>query len=116
MGQPVVHFEIAGKDAKRLQDFYANLFDWKIDADNPMNYGLVAAGEGGIGGGIFQGPAEMPAYLTFYVRVDDLQAYLNKAEGLGGKAVVPPTPIPNVGSFAMFTDPDGHLIGIFKQG
>ena len=29
MGEPVMWFEIVGKDAKKLQDFYANLFDWK---------------------------------------------------------------------------------------
>jgi hypothetical protein len=33
-GQPVVHFEITGKDGKRLQEFYTKLFDWHIDADN----------------------------------------------------------------------------------
>jgi predicted enzyme related to lactoylglutathione lyase len=37
MGCPVIHFEIAGQDAKKLQQFYSELFDWKIDADNPMN-------------------------------------------------------------------------------
>ena len=47
MARPVVHFEIRGKDAKRLQEFYASLFDWKIDTNNPMGYGFVEAGEGG---------------------------------------------------------------------
>jgi predicted enzyme related to lactoylglutathione lyase len=28
---------------------------------------------------------------------------------------MPPTPIPNVGHFAMFTDLDGHCIGLFKS-
>ncbi|MDO8793153.1 MAG: hypothetical protein Q7J25_00870 [Vicinamibacterales bacterium] len=42
MGQPVVHFEIIGRDAKKLQDYYSELFGWEIAADNPMNYGLVA--------------------------------------------------------------------------
>jgi predicted enzyme related to lactoylglutathione lyase len=56
----------------------------------------------------------MPSYLTIYVLVDDLQASLDKAQSLGGKTVVPPTPIPNVGSFALFTDPEGHVIGLFK--
>lgn len=116
MGRPVVHWEIAGKDAKRLQEFYAQLFDWKIDADNPMNYGLVdTGGEGGIGGGIFPAQEDVPPYVTIYVAVDDLQAYLDKAESLGGKAIVPPTPIPNVGAFALFQDPDGNVLGLFKE-
>ena len=28
MGQPIVHFEIMGKDATRLHRFYADLFSW----------------------------------------------------------------------------------------
>ncbi|HEU4390254.1 MAG TPA: VOC family protein [Blastocatellia bacterium] len=112
MANPVVHFEINANDAKKLHGFYSKLFDWKIDANNPMNYGLVEATQGGIGGGIGQG--EGPQYVTFYVQVDDLQAYLSKAEKLGGKTLVPPTEIPNMVTFAMFTDPEGNAIGLVK--
>jgi len=116
MAHPVVHWEIAGKDGKKLQNFYAKLFGWKVDANNPMNYGMVeTGGQGGINGGIYQVEDNKPSYLTFYVNVDNLQAYLDKAVSLGGKTVVPPTPIPDMGSFAMFTDPEGHLIGLFKE-
>ena len=116
MAHPVVHFEIAGKDGKKLQEFYGKLFDWKIEVDPAMNYGMVdTGGEGGINGGIFQAPPEAPAYLTFYIQVDDLQAYLDKAISLGGSVMVPPTPIPNMGAFAMFHDPEGNLVGLFKD-
>ncbi len=115
MAHPVVHFEIAGKDGKRLQEFYRALFDWKIEVDPALSYGMVeTGGEGGINGGIFAAQGEMPPYLTVYVQVDDLQACLEKAVSLGGKTVVGPTPIPNVGSFAMFHDPEGNLVGLFK--
>jgi len=116
MAHPVVHFEIAGKDGKKLQEFYGKLFDWKIEVDPAMNYGMVdTGGEGGINGGVFQAQAEMPPYLTFYVQVDDLQAYLDRAVSLGGSVMVPPTPIPNIGAFAMFHDPEGNLVGLFKD-
>jgi hypothetical protein len=109
-----MHWEIGAKDAKKVQDFYANLFDWKINTNNPMNYGTVdTGGQGGINGGIMQNP-QGHSYVTFYVQVDDLQAYLDKAVSLGGKALVPPTPIPNIGSFAFFGDPEGNIIGLFK--
>jgi len=45
MANPVVHFEVTGKDGKKLQDFYSGVFGWKINADNPMNYGIVDAGD-----------------------------------------------------------------------
>ncbi len=116
MGAKVTHFEIMGKDAKNLQAFYGDLFGWEINADNPMNYGLVAAqGEGSIGGGI--GPAQegAPGHVTFYVEVDDPQAYLDKIESKGGKTVVPVTEIPNMVTFALFTDPEGNMVGLVKS-
>ncbi len=116
MGQPVVHFEVGAKDAEKLKSFYATVFDWKIDSDNPMNYGAIeTGGEGGINGGIADTRGQMPSYVTFYVHVDDLQAYLDKAGSLGGETVVPPTPIPDVGSFALFKDPEGNVIGLFSE-
>ena len=114
MPNPVVHFEIVGKDGKKLQNFYSNLFGWKIDANNPMNYGMVEASQGGIGGGI--GPTDQgEGHVTIYIAVDDLQAYLDKAEGMGGKTVMPPTEIPGMVTFALFTDPEGHLVGMVKD-
>ncbi len=114
MGQPVVHFEITGKDAKRLQEFYGKLFDWHIDANNPMNYGIVDThGEGSIGGGI--GQTDGQNQLTFYIQVDDPRAYLNRIEAMGGKTVVPVTEIPNMVTFAQFADPEGNVVGIVKS-
>jgi predicted enzyme related to lactoylglutathione lyase len=116
MPNPVVHFEIAGKNGQQLQDFYTKLFGWKVNSGNSTNYGLVDTGaKTGINGGIMSTQGEMPSYITFYIQVDDLQAYLDRAANLGGKSMVPPTPIPGMGSFAMFTDPEGHLVGLFKS-
>jgi predicted enzyme related to lactoylglutathione lyase len=56
----------------------------------------------------------VPAYVSIYVSVDDLAASLAKAESLGATAIMQPTPIPGVGSFAMFSDPEGHVIGLLK--
>ena len=45
MGNPVVHFEVMGKDGEALKKFYGDLFGWTINSDNPMNYGVVDVGE-----------------------------------------------------------------------
>lgn len=42
MGRPVVHFEVVGRDGAALQSYYAELFNWQVNADNEMKYGLVA--------------------------------------------------------------------------
>ena len=115
MPNPVVHWEITAKNAPKLHKFYADLFDWHIDSNNPMEYGMVDThAEGGINGGIPR-EEEGNKRITIYVEVDDLQAYLDKAEKLGGKTVMPPTEIPDMVTLAMFTDPEGNITGMVKS-
>lgn len=114
MADKVVHFEVVGKDAGKLQQFYGSLFSWNVNAANPMNYGVVDASDAGIGGGI--GKAESGnGHVTFYVGVDDPQAYLDKAESLGGKTVMPVTEIPDMVTFALLADPEGNMVGVVKN-
>ena len=116
MGAPVVHFEINARDGKKAQAFYADLFGWTIDANNPMAYGLVNTGtKTGINGGIGQiEPGKLP-FVTVYAAVADPQASLDKAVSLGGKVVLPVTEIPNMVTFALFADPEGNVVGIVKD-
>ena len=117
MGSPVVHFEITGRDGPKLQKYYSDLFGWKIDAANPMNYGLVdtdSKGEG-IAGGISQDDNPANQMVTFYVQVPDVQASLDKAVSLGGSVVSPVTVIPGMVTMAVFADPEGHTIGIVAE-
>jgi uncharacterized protein len=111
MGNPVTWFEVMGKDGAALQKFYSDAFDWKLE-DPGMGYGMLNQPEKGIGGGVGQAQ-DGPGHVTFYVEVDDPQAALDKIEGLGGKTVVPVTEMEMV-TFALFTDPEGHMIGIVK--
>jgi predicted enzyme related to lactoylglutathione lyase len=117
MANPVVHFEIAGKNGPAARDFYGKLFGWQFRLwDGGPDYGLVQAGadRNAIGGGVGTTQPGMNPYVTLYVEVADVQAALDKAKSLGGKVVQPPTPIPGVGTSALFTDLDGNLIGLFK--
>ena len=114
MGNPVVHFEVAGNDGPALQKFYAEMFDWKIDSSNPMEYGMVDTNSDGqgIGGGVTAG--QNGPSVSIYVEVPDLDAALARAASLGGKTVVEPTEIPDMVTFAVFADPEGNMIGIVK--
>ena len=115
MGAPVVHFEVQAQEPEKLQQFYAELFDWQVDADNPMGYGMVDTGaEEGIRGGI--GPAGGgQGGVTWYAQVDDLDAYLRRAVELGGEVVLVPTEVPGGQvTLAMFADPEGNVVGLVK--
>jgi predicted enzyme related to lactoylglutathione lyase len=111
MGKPVVHFEIGCRDTAKTQAFYSQLFDWDITQAGPAaNINTRAEG---INGHITALGHEPHNYVTVYVQVDDLQAYLDKATALGGKTLVKPVPIPT-GKFAWLADPDGNIVGLLQ--
>jgi hypothetical protein len=124
MPDPVVHFEIIGKNAQRLRSYYKDLFGWKSNTDSAValevsargNYGFidkVSTEDGtGIPGGI-GGGEEYDSHTIFYVGVHDVEAALQKAESLGGKRVMGPVQKPSGGLVVgHFTDPEGNLIGV----
>lgn len=115
MGAPVVHWEINTKDPNKVFGFYSTLFGWKIDANNPINYGVVDTNvKMGINGGIWGTREGSSQFVTFYVQVEDPQGYLDRAVSLGAKVVLPVTDIPNMAMYALFEDPDGNRVGLIK--
>jgi uncharacterized protein len=119
MANPVVHFEIAGLDEEKTKAFYTSAFEWEVGAVPGMEgYNMVNAGRTngmGIDGGIMKAP-HGHAFCAFYIQVDSLREKLDQIVSLGGEEAVPPTPIPGMGAFAFFKDPDGNLIGLFRNG
>jgi len=121
MGKPVVHWEFWTKEPDKVSDFYSKVFDWKISTVPGMNYRFVdtaASGTGpGINGGIFtpeqSGP--WPGNMAFYIDVDDLASYRRKITDAGGKILVEEQEVPGMGWFSLFADPDGRVLGIWKQ-
>jgi hypothetical protein len=111
MAHPVVHFEIGCRDRARTAQFFSDLFGWHIQ-DGPAGT-IDTGGTGGIPGHITSLGHEPQHYTAFYVEVEDVQAYLDKAVALGGKIVVPPIKIPT-GTFAWLSDIDGNTIGLIK--
>lgn len=114
---PVAFFEVVGRDAEGLRSFYGDVFGWQMQDFPPISgYAMVDTGEeDGVGGGI--GPAydEGPGHATFYIRVPDLDEALGKIEGLGGSKVSGPVEVvPGGLGIALFTDPEGHLVGLFR--
>jgi predicted enzyme related to lactoylglutathione lyase len=122
MGQPVVHFEIVGKDGDKLKRYYSELFGWEINSDNPMGYGIVQRDEHlnadgiGIGGGVCGGPEGYTGHVTFYVEVPDVEAALTKAESLGGTRVMGPDKVMDGLEVGQLSDPEGHVIGVLRTG
>ena len=120
MGQPVVHFEILGKDGEALKSYYSQLFGWEIDSSNPMNYGIVTregntnADGAGIGGGIMGAPEGYDGHVTVYVEVPDVEAALASAVKLGGTRMMGTDKVMDNLIIGLFQDPEGHTIGVLS--
>lgn len=113
MGNPVIHFEVAGADGKALEKFYGELFGWHIEHMEEMQYGMVDTHAGkGINGGI--ATSEEGPYVTIYMEVPNAQEALDKAIGLGATKMADVMAIPNIVTFAMFADPAGNVVGVVE--
>jgi hypothetical protein len=127
MGQPVVHFEIIGKDPAKLRDYFGELFGWEFDLPSPVSaavsdpasYGFInrmTTSDGtGIPGGV-GGGAGYEGHAVFYVWVPDVEAALAKAESLGGKRLMGPERAPSGLVVGHFSDPEGNLVGVAGLG
>jgi len=108
----IAYFEVAGPDAARLADFYANVFGWKLTPGPFPNYfSLSSDGGAGLAGGFRQ--EERPERVM-YIKVADLQATLDSVVKAGGRVLIPPTNVPGVVHFALFEDPQGNRTGILQ--
>ena len=119
MGCPVVHWELLSKDPAKLSDFYEKIFGWQIQNHPEINYRLVqTGGQKGINGGILkpQRPEPWPGNMTVYIDVDDLAAYRKRIVAAGGKILVEEQEVPGMGTLSLFADPEGRMMGLWKQG
>jgi hypothetical protein len=107
--------DITAKDAEASRTFYSQLFGWRIPVLEAIDYGVVESGPDTLPGGIGQQDDQRPAGIVTYFSVDDVEASLARAEELGGKVAVPPWEIPGLGKMAIFLDPDGNRVGLWKD-
>jgi|SRR5215210_1024823 len=118
---PIVHIELPSDDPEKAARFYEEMFGWPMEHAAQFDYWTFAT-EPNRGGGFNKidpnSPIGFPikgGETIIYVEVDDIDAGLTKAESLGGQIMTPNSDIPGVGSFGIFRDPSGNLIGLFKK-
>jgi len=110
--------ELGTNDTAKAGDFYTGLFGWTKDTQQfgPMEYTMFA-NAGRPAGGMYQITPEMgpmPPHWLVYFAVDDCDAAVEKANSLGGKTMKPADDIPNIGRFAIMTDPQGAVFAVIK--
>lgn len=112
--------ELMTSDPKAAKAFYGEIFGWDMK-DGPIgdiDYTVISAGGEQIGGimGVPAGMPEMPPSWGTYVTVDDVELTAKKAAALGGKVLIEPREIPDVGRFALIQDPQGAILSVIAYG
>ncbi len=110
----LIWYELMTPDADAAKAFYDKVVGWQIGEPVAefQGYRMIGRSGGGSAGGVLPLTDEMqqhgahPTWLG-YVGVDDTDAAVASIEQAGGKALLPPTDIPNVGRIAMVADPQG---------
>lgn len=116
---PVVHWEIVSPEPQPIVDFYSKVFGWDANFDEEMAYtflttdGTVTGSLLGISGGI--GSFEQHQFVSFYVASSDLAQSLAAANAAGGQTIMDVTELSPDMSVAMFSDPDGNIIGLVSR-
>ena len=114
MPNRLCHFEFLTNDIEKCQSFYAAVFNWGFGSSSIPGYTLIRTRHDP-SGGIMNGLPELPApHFIAYFMVDDIEATLGKIQQAGGEIVKGETPVPHVGAYALFRDPDGNVLAIFK--
>ena len=123
----VVHFEIPAEDLDRAKNFYGSIFGWQLQT-MPMpggEYTIVRTTPvdeqtqlptepGAINGGMMQRDQRTPTPVIT-IDVEAIDDTLKDIEASGGSTVTPRTPIPGMGAFAYFKDPEGNVMGLWES-
>ena len=116
MSHPVIQFQILSKSPDSHGQFYADLFGWTIDSNNPLGYRQIGTGSSeGIQGGIWPAPPQAHAFVQLFIQVEDCAAYVEKAAVLGAKVLVPPQTLPGGQEMAVLLDPQGLSFAIMRK-
>lgn len=122
----VVHFEIPADDVERAKSFYGSVFGWDLQTmpvgegeyttvtTTPIDDTMRPTEPGAINGGLMRRSDRTPSPVIT-IGVDDIDLSLKEVESAGGSTVTPKTPIPEMGAFAYFKDPEGNVMGLWES-
>jgi predicted enzyme related to lactoylglutathione lyase len=113
-----VWHDLMTADSDGAVRFYTAVIGWgtqKMDM-GPMSYTMWTA-NGTPVGGVMPMPrdeATIPPHWLGYISTPDVDATVDTARKLGATVMVPPTDIPDIGRFAVLTDPQGAMFALFS--
>lgn len=112
MAGNLVHFEFPADDAARSTAFWGSLFGWSFHEYEGSGYHLTDTPQPG---GAIQSRQEAQTGVTVYFDTDDVDAMAEKVAALGGSVVMPKSPVPGMGFFAICNDTEGNVFGLWES-
>jgi hypothetical protein len=117
-----VWYDLMTTDVQAATAFYTKVAGWgtqDFDMGPSGNYQMWTVG-GAMIGGVVQltpemGPPGTPPHWMGSVGVPNVDDAAMQAESLGGRVLVPPTDIPDIGRYAVIADPQGAVIGLYAS-
>ncbi|TLY75153.1 MAG: VOC family protein [Gammaproteobacteria bacterium] len=110
--------ELLTTDTAAAAAFYPRVVPWRTQPSSMPGYTLWMAGQTQIGGLMAQ-PQEAggpPPHWLIYVGTPSVDASCLQAQSLGARVLKAPADIPNVGRFAVLSDPQGATFALFTPG
>ena len=117
----LIHFEVQADDIERAKKFYKNALGWKITQamnkeKDGMNYWLLDTGKGpGIGGGMYERPAEDKIFTyDGTILVEDIDQAVKAVKANGGTITREKSELAGVGWFASAKDTEGNRFSLMQ--
>lgn len=112
----ICYLEIPANRAEDSARFYSDIFGWKVRERGDRNLAFDDTGGGVSGTWVKEGDRTPDERTRTYIMVDSITESLKKIQSAGGRAVTPRTAIgPNMGAFAVFSDPVGNEFGLYEE-
>ena len=115
------HIDVVSGDQQRAGKFYSEVFGWQVKEYPDAGYSDVKTSENGIEsaiGGLAQVTGKLPPApngIVPYILAPDMDATLAAIERAGGEVVIARTDVFGMGEYAHFRDPDGNIIGLWRD-
>ena len=112
MAGNLVHFEFPADDSARSTSFWSSLFGWEFEEFQGSGYHMTQTPNPT---GAVQGRQEGQSGVTVYFDTEDVEATAAKVQSLGGTVVMPKSPVPSMGYFAICLDTEGNAFGLWES-
>ena len=108
--------ELTTPDPAAAAEFYGKLFGWTFDAMDMGSgpYHVIKIGDEALGGVMAPPPGAppMPPHWGSYVTVAKCDDTVAQCTALGGKVIMAPMDVPQVGRMAVIQDPQGATLNV----